>query len=63
MSKRDAGIALLHMRDHAREAVEFADGRTRSDLDADRMLHLSLLHLVQTIGEAASRIPPAERAR
>jgi hypothetical protein len=43
MSKRDVRVRLLHMRDHAREAVAFSEGRTRADLDTDRMLHLSLL--------------------
>ena len=56
MPKRDPRVALLQMRDHAREAVEFVRSRTREDLDRDRMLQLALLHLVQTIGEAAGRI-------
>ena len=62
MPKRDVRVRLLHMRDYAREAVAFSEGRTRADLDTDRMLYLSLLQLVQVVGEAASQIPPAERA-
>jgi len=49
------------MRDFAREAVALAAGRSRPDLDADRMLELSLTHLLEIIGEAASRVPENER--
>jgi uncharacterized protein with HEPN domain len=41
------------MLDAAREAVAFADGCTREDLDAGRMLSLSLVRLLEIIGEAA----------
>jgi uncharacterized protein with HEPN domain len=55
MSNRDR-VALLHMLDHAREAVELIRGKSRSDLDTHRMLNLSLVRLVEVIGEAASRV-------
>jgi uncharacterized protein with HEPN domain len=51
------------MLDHAREAVEMVKGKTRADLDADRQLNLSLVRLVEVIGEAAARIPDDFRAR
>ena len=63
MPKRDVRIALLDMRDHAREAIGFSSGRRRSDLDTDRMLQLSLMQLVQIIGEAANSIPLAEHTK
>jgi len=44
------------MLDHAREAVEMARGRTRSELDTDRQLNLSLVRLVEVVGEAAARV-------
>jgi uncharacterized protein with HEPN domain len=47
---------MRHMLDYAREAVVMARGRTRSDLDRDRMLQLSLTHLIEIIGEAANRV-------
>lgn len=33
-----------------------ARGRDRSDLDADRMLQLALVRLVEIVGEAATRV-------
>ncbi len=40
-----------------------AGGRTRQDLDRDRQLNLSLVHLLEIVGEAAGRIPKEEQAR
>ncbi len=54
-------IRLQHMLDYAREAVDMACGRTRADLDTDRMLNLSLVRLMEVIGEAAGRVPAEER--
>jgi uncharacterized protein with HEPN domain len=52
----DDPVRLRHMLDAAREAISFAQNRTRSDLDNNRMLTLSLVKCVEIIGEAASRI-------
>jgi uncharacterized protein with HEPN domain len=60
---RDDTIRLRHMLDAAREAMEFASGRTRSDLDRNRMLVLSLVKDIEIIGEAAFRISPVTRAQ
>jgi len=49
-------VRLRHMLDYSREAVQMAAGRNRLDLDTDRMLQLSLVRLVEIIGEAASRV-------
>ena len=57
MSKRDPEIALRQILSHAREAVELCKGRTRSDLDSDRLLNLALTRLVEITGEAANRVP------
>lgn len=51
------------MLDHAREAAALTRDRTRADLDRDRMLQLSLAHLIEIIGEAASRVPRDIQAR
>jgi len=51
------------MLDHAREAVEMARGRKRSDLESDRQFNLALVRLLEIIGEAANRVPEEERAR
>ena len=61
MSRRETTVSLRHMLDHAREAVNLAQGKARADLDKDRMLNLSLVRLLEIIGEAASRIPKQER--
>ena len=62
MSRHDDRVALLHMRDHATEAVEFVWGRSRSDLDSDRLFALAMIKLVEIIGEAAAQVSPATRA-
>jgi uncharacterized protein with HEPN domain len=51
------------MLDHAKEAVAMASGRTRGDLDTDRQLNLSLVRLLEIVGEAAGRVRAEERAR
>lgn len=51
------------MRDHAQEAVDLVRGKTRADLDTNRLLSLALVRLLEVVGEAATRVPPEERAR
>jgi len=55
MSQHKDEIRFRDMLDHAREAVSMVRGKKRSDLDSERMLELSLVRLVEIIGEAASR--------
>lgn len=54
-------IRLRHMLDAAREAMVFADGRTREELDGDRMLAMALVKEIEIIGEAAYQM--AEESR
>lgn len=49
-------VRLRHILDAAREAVAFAKGRSRPDLDADHMLTLALVRLLEIVGEAARGI-------
>ena len=63
MSSRDVDITLRQMLDHGREIVEMTRGRTREDLDSNRMLNLALVRLLEVIGEAASRVSPDDRRR
>lgn len=63
MSRHDGLVRLHHMLDHAREAVAMATGKTREDLQNDRMLNLALVRLLEVVGEAASRTPAEERAQ
>ena len=61
MSKTD-DCRLRHMLDAAQEAVGFMKGRTPSDLRSDRMLALSVIKDIETLGEAAAHVSPATRA-
>jgi uncharacterized protein with HEPN domain len=49
-------IRLRHMQDSAREAVGLIKDKSRQDLDADRILSLALVRLLEIVGEAASRV-------
>jgi uncharacterized protein with HEPN domain len=60
MREHDA-IRLRHMIDAAREAVSFAQGRSRGDLEMDRMLVLSLVKAIEIVGEAAFQISKPTR--
>ncbi len=48
---------LKHMRDHAVEALSFSRGRTRDDLDRDRMYLLATCRLLEMMGESANQLP------
>ncbi|MGH2522125.1 MAG: HepT-like ribonuclease domain-containing protein [Anaerolineales bacterium] len=56
MSRDDSAVRLRHMLDYAREAVALAQGKSRADLDTDRLLNLALVHLVTLVGEAANHV-------
>lgn len=60
--RRDDAIRLRHMLDAAREALRFAEGRTRADLDKDRQLTLALVKEIEIIGEAAYQISTETQA-
>jgi uncharacterized protein with HEPN domain len=55
MDKNDQ-TRLRHILDAVREAVAFSEARSRSDLDKNRMLSLSLVRLLEIIGEASRGI-------
>ena len=63
MTRHNPMVRVHHMLDHSREAVEMTRGRTRADLDRDRLLNLALVRLVEVIGEAASHVPEEFRSR
>jgi len=46
-------VRLRHILDAARQALGFVNERSRADLDADPMLSLALVRLLEIIGEAA----------
>lgn len=61
MARHDDRLSLRQMLDHCREAMQFAGGRTRRDLDSDRLLALGLTRLLEVVGEGATRVSPATR--
>jgi uncharacterized protein with HEPN domain len=63
MTLHDDEVSLRQMRDHAREALDLIRGRVRADLDADRVLSLAIIQLLQIVGEAGGRVSVACRER
>ena len=57
MSRRDPIVYVHHILDHARDARDMSENRSREDLDTDRMFELALVRLMEIIGEASRRIP------
>lgn len=55
MSPRDL-VYVGHMLDMARKAVSKTHNISRETYDADENLRLALIHLIQTIGEAARQV-------
>jgi uncharacterized protein with HEPN domain len=56
-------IRIQHIMDAAREAIGFAEGKSRKNLDSDPMLARALMHAILEIGEAAARTSEAGRSR
>jgi uncharacterized protein with HEPN domain len=63
MSKPDPIVSLRQILAYAREAVEISHGKTRQDLDRDRLLNLALTRLLEILGEAANRVPEDVQAQ
>jgi len=53
---KDDETRLRHILDAAREAVNFLEGLHRKNLDTDRKLSLSLVRLLEVVGEAARSV-------
>jgi len=62
MQKPDI-VRLRHMLEAAREAISFLHGRSRKDLDRNRMLALALVTCIEVIGEAATRVSAETKVR
>ncbi|MBW2031298.1 MAG: DUF86 domain-containing protein [Deltaproteobacteria bacterium] len=56
MTQHDDTVRLRHMLDHAREALDLIKHKRREDLRRERMLELSLVRLIEIVGEAAARV-------
>jgi uncharacterized protein with HEPN domain len=59
---RRSDLAFRQMLEHAREVRDLCAGRTRKDLDEDRLLNLAIVRLLEIIGEAAARVSDEARA-
>ena len=49
-------IRVRHMLAAAKEAMEFAAGKTRKNLEKDRIRVLAIIKSIEIIGEAASKV-------
>lgn len=49
-------VRLRHMIEAAQIAIGFVSGRTRADLDADKMLLFAVVRAIEIVGEAASKV-------
>jgi len=56
MSKSEDLVRLQHMLDAARKAIEFTKNCSRADLDKDEKLTLSMVRLLEILGEAAKNV-------
>jgi len=63
MSRHDDQVRLTHMLQYSREIVSLTQGRTRPDLDQERLLNLALVRLIEVVGEAACRVSDDTRTR
>ena len=61
MPRHDDAVRLRHMLDYSREAVEFARGRSRLELDSDRLFNPGMTRLVEIIDESAARLSETTR--
>ena len=61
MRTEDA-VRLRHMIEAAESAAQFVAGRSRADLDTDRMLLFAVVRAIEIIGEAASKLSDELRA-
>ena len=62
MTLRDDRTRLLHIRDHLAEAVSLIEGKTRTDLETDRLLNLSLVRLLEIAAQSADRVSDETKA-
>ncbi|MBN2379568.1 DUF86 domain-containing protein [candidate division WOR-3 bacterium] len=59
--KRDDSVYISHILEAGRKALGFIKDRIREDLDNNEMLALSLIRLLEIIGEAGNQISSSLR--
>jgi hypothetical protein len=52
----DDRVRLRHIVDGLASAIRFSTGRRREDLDKNEMLTFALVHAIQIVGEAATKV-------
>ena len=62
MNDRDETL-LRDMLDEAYRVQKFVHGRTREDLNSDDLLSYAVVHAIQIIGEAASKVTAETRTQ
>jgi uncharacterized protein with HEPN domain len=63
MSKHDPEVTLRQILLYSEETVDITHGKTRHDLDQNRLLNLALTRLLEMLGEAANRVPEEIRMK
>jgi uncharacterized protein with HEPN domain len=53
---------IVHMIEAADAVADFISGRTRDDIDSDRMLLFAVVRAVEVFGEAAAKVSPETQA-
>jgi len=61
MLHREDLIRIRHMHDAGRQALDFACGKSRADLETDVMLVFAITRAIEIVGEAASKVTPEGR--
>ncbi len=56
-------IRITHILEAAKEALSFAEGKSRSDFEADRQLQMAVVREIEIIGEAAGKVSEGTRSR
>ena len=56
-------VRLRHIVEAANDALSFSSGKSRADLDADRLLMHALVRCVEIIGEAANQLSTETQGR
>ena len=49
-------VRVRHMIDACAKAIEFIANKTKSDLEADKLLQFDVTRAIEIVGEAASRV-------
>ena len=63
MSAADVSTRIGHMIEAAEKAIAFSAGQTRQGLEANEMLALALVRLLEIVGEAAQQVTSETKVR